>query len=75
MAEFLKELELSQRYGMAEMNVDAGRVDAVLDAQRLARGDAPLQFLPEFAERLDLVGPTADQFDLFVDGFHEEFPV
>src|SRR5262249_41614678 len=32
-AEFLKETQLSQRDGVAEVDVDAGRVDAVLDAK------------------------------------------
>ena len=45
-AEFLKKPQLAQRHGMAEMYVDAGRIDAVFDAQRLAGLEAPFELLP-----------------------------
>ena len=71
MAQFLEEPQLAQRHRMAEMNVDAGRVDAVLDAQRLAGFDAALQFFEQFVLRHDLLGAAADQGQLFLDGFHD----
>ena len=72
MAEFLEQPQLAQRHGMAEMDVDAGRVDAVLDAQRLAGLDAAFELAAQVGLRRDLLGAAADQFELFIDGFHGE---
>src|SRR5262249_8371350 len=69
-AQFLKLAELPQRDGVAEVDVEPGRVDAVLDAQGLPGGDAALQFLAQLGERLDLLGPALDQGELVSDGFH-----
>ena len=45
MAELLELPQLPQRDGVAEVDVEAGRVDAVLDAQRLAGRDAAFELL------------------------------
>ena len=58
---------------MAQVNVDAGRIDAIFDAQRLARGDASLELLAEIGKRFDLLGSPADQVNLFIDGLHAAF--
>ena len=70
MAQFLEQAQLAQRHGVAEVDVDAGRVDAVLDAQRLAGLDAALQLLPQLGLGHDLLDAAADQGQLFIDGFH-----
>jgi len=41
-AQLLEEAQLAQGDGVAEVDIGCGRVDAVLDAQRLARLDAAL---------------------------------
>ena len=69
-AEFLEQAQLAQRDGMAEMDVDAGGVDAVLDAQRLAGLDAAFELAAQVGFRRDLLGAAADQFQLFIDGLH-----
>ncbi len=74
MAEFLKEAQLAQGHRVAEVNVDAGGVDAVLDAQRLAGLDAALEFLDQLVFGRDLLGAPADEGELFGDGFHERTP-
>jgi hypothetical protein len=55
------------------MHIEAGRVDSVLDAQRLASPNAIFQLLPETIARLDLMNADADQFELLIDQFHESF--
>jgi hypothetical protein len=47
--------------------VEAGRVDAVLDAQRLAGGVAAFELLPEFGRGLDLRRPAEDDRELLLD--------
>ena len=47
MAEFLEQAQLAQRDGVAEVNVDAGGVDAVLDAQRRVGADAAFELLAQ----------------------------
>ena len=74
MAEFLEKLELPQGHGMSEMHVDAGRIDAVLHAQRLAGGDAALQLLAQIGEWLDLLGSPANELDLFINGLQLHAP-
>src|SRR5262249_1924516 len=69
-AEFLEKAELAQRDGMAEVDFKAGRVDAVLDPQRLAGRDAPLQLFAQLVQRHDLLGAAPDQGELFLNGFH-----
>ena len=71
MAELLEQAQLAQRDGVAEMNVDAGRVDAVLDAQRLAGLDAAVELLAQLVLGDDLLDAAADQGELFIDGFHD----
>ena len=61
MAQFLEQPQLAQRDGVAEVNVDAGRVDAVLDAQRLAGLDAAFQLLAQLGLGHDLLDAAADQ--------------
>jgi hypothetical protein len=56
---------------MAEMDVDAGRIDAVLDAQRCAGLEAALELLLELGFRHDLLGTAFDQGKLIFDGFHD----
>ena len=59
-AEFLELAQLPQRDRVAEVNVEAGRVDAVLHAKRLAGRVAVFELLLEFVARLDLRGPARD---------------
>ena len=56
MAEFLELAEFAEDDRVAEVDVEAGRVDAELDAQRLAGRVAAFELLPEFVARLDLRG-------------------
>ena len=70
MAEFLEQPQLAQGHRMAQVNVDAGRIDAVLDAQRLAGLDAAFELLAQLRFRHDLLDAAADQCELFVNGFH-----
>ena len=53
-AEVLELPQLPQRDRVAEMDVEAGRVDAVLDPQRLAGREATFELLAELVARLDL---------------------
>jgi hypothetical protein len=45
---------------VAKVNVDAGRVDAVLDAERLPGLEAALELLLEFRFGDDLLGAPAN---------------
>ena len=53
---------------VAEVDVEPGRVDAVLDAQRLAGRAAAFELLDEFVPRLDLLDAAADDGELLLDG-------
>src|SRR5262249_44445494 len=64
------EAQLAKRYRVAEVNVDSGWVDPVLDAQRHSRSNAALEFLPQLSLGDDLLGASMDQGDLFINGFH-----
>ncbi len=70
MAQLLEQPQLAQRNGVAQMNVDAGRIDAVLDAQRLTGLDAVSEFADQFVTRLDLLDAALDQCQLFGNDFH-----
>jgi hypothetical protein len=48
------------------MNVDAGRVDSVLDAKRLPGLEAALELLLEFSFGDDLLDPAANQRKLLL---------
>src|SRR5262249_28316026 len=69
-AEFLKQAQLTQGDGVAEVDVDAGGVDAVLDAEGLAGLDAAFEILPQIGLRHDLLGAAADQGQLLLDALH-----
>ena len=71
MTKFLKKPKFSQWHGMAEMYVDARRIDAIFDPQRLARLDAAFKLLPQFRFRLDLLDAATDQGELFLSRFHD----
>ena len=66
MAEILELPQLPQDDRVAEMDVEAGRVDAELDPERLAGRDAALQLLAQFVFGGDLVDAAADEGELFV---------
>jgi hypothetical protein len=55
---------------VAEVNVNAGGVDAVLDAKRLAGLDAAFELLAQVILGDDLLDATAEQSQLFVNGLH-----
>src|SRR5205814_4862243 len=55
-------------------DVDARRVDAVLDPQGFPRFEAALQLLPQLGLRLDLLHAAADQGQLLIDRFHDWLP-
>ncbi len=74
MAQFLEQLQFAQGNGVAEMDVDPGGVDAVLDAQGLAGLDAPGQFADQFVARLDLLDSAFDQDQLFGNACHRLLP-
>ena len=66
-AQVLKLAQLAQGNGMPQVHVDAGRVDAVLHAQRAVLADRPLQLLEEFGLRDDLLDPAFQDRKLFGD--------
>jgi hypothetical protein len=68
MAEFLELPHLSQRNSVAEMDVDAGRIDAVLDPQRQSGAAAPLQLLRQFLFRNDFLDAAANHGKLIDNG-------
>jgi hypothetical protein len=70
-AELLKLLHLFQRHGVAKMDVDAGRVDAVFDPQRRVSVAAFLQFRGELFFRADLLDPSANDGELLFNGLSE----
>ncbi len=70
MAEFLEQAQLAQRDRVAEMHVDAGRIDAVLDAQRLAGLHAAFELPHQIGFGDDLFGPAANQGQLLGDTLH-----
>jgi hypothetical protein len=55
---------------VAEVDVDASGVDAVLDAERLAGLGAALELTPQLVLGHDLLDAAADQGELFLDGEH-----
>src|SRR5262245_5210008 len=55
---------------MAKVQVDARRIDAVLDAQWLAGLEAAFELLYQLVFRHDLLRAAADESELFGDGFH-----
>ena len=63
-AELLEEVELAQRDGVAEVDVEPRRVDAVLDAERLAGRERPLQLPFQLRPGDDLFAPATDRFEL-----------
>ena len=67
-AEFLELPHLAERHGVTQVNVDAGRVDAVFDPQRRVRVAAVLQFLSQLVFRHDLFDTAANDGKLFFDG-------
>src|SRR5262249_27916069 len=71
MAEFLELAQLPQGNGVAEVDVDAGGIDAVLDAERLAGLDAAFELFPQLRLGFDLLHPAADHCQLFIDRFHD----
>src|SRR5262249_36100185 len=73
-AQLLKESQLPQRNCVPQVDVDAGRVDAILDAERLAGGDAALKFRPQRVFGFDLLDAAADQGELLLDAFHSKIP-
>ena len=65
-AEVLKLAELAERDGVAEVDVDPGRVDPVLDPERRARSATERLELPgELGLGRDRVDPSAEDFELF----------
>ena len=69
-AEVLELPQLAQRDGVAEVDVDAGRVDAVLDAERAVLADRALELLEELVLGDDLLDPAAEDLELFGDVPH-----
>jgi hypothetical protein len=55
---------------VAQVHVEAGRVDAVLDAQRLAGLDAAFELAHQLGLGHDLLSPAADQLQLLGDAHH-----
>jgi hypothetical protein len=72
--QLLKEAQLPQGDGVAEVHVDAGRVDAVLDAQRRAGLEAALQLPAQLVLRDDLFDAATDQGQLLGNGLHGCIP-
>ena len=70
MAQVLELPELAERDRVAEVDVDPGRVDAVLDAEGPVLADRSLQLLEEFVLGDDLLDPAAEDLELFVDVPH-----
>ncbi len=50
---------------MAQMDVDPGRVDPILDAQGLSCRDGALQLAAELRLRDDLLDTSTEEFPLF----------
>ena len=73
MSQFLELTNLSQGNRVPQMDVDAGRVDAVLHAERLAGLDAALKLVAQLRLGLDLVEATFDESELFFDRLHDVF--
>jgi hypothetical protein len=55
---------------MPEVDVDAGRVDAVLDPERAVLADGSLELLEEFGLRDDLLHAALEDVELFGDLLH-----
>ncbi len=70
MAQLLEQTHFAQGNGVAEVNVDAGGVDAVLDAQGLAGLDAAFELFAELVTEFDLLDAALDQGQLFGDTLH-----
>jgi hypothetical protein len=66
MAEVLELAQLAEHHGVTEVDVETGRVDAELGAERFASGVAPFKLLFEFVARLDLRGTARDDRELFL---------
>jgi len=71
MTQLLELPELAQWNSVAQVNVDAGRIDAIFHSQRLAGGDAALQLFDEFIGWGNLVGATFENRQLFFQWTHE----
>ena len=69
-AQLLKLPELAQGDGMTEVDVDAGRVDAVLDAQGAVFADRAFELVEELRLGDDLLDPALEDQELFGDGSH-----
>ena len=67
MAEFLKLPELPQRDCVPEVNVETGRVDAILNAEGLPGLAAAFELLLEFVAGFDLGGPAQEKGELLVN--------
>jgi hypothetical protein len=55
---------------VAEVNVDPGRVDAILHAQGLSLADGSLKLLPKLVFRNNLIDPAAECSKLFIEVDH-----
>ena len=68
MPEFLELPQLSQRHRVTEMDINARRINAVLDAQRLPGLTALRQLCGQFLLGHDLLDTTPNESQLFVNG-------
>src|SRR5262249_25086513 len=66
-SQLLEQSKLAERDGVSQVDINAGRVDAVLDAKRLAGGNAALELCPEGILGNDLLDAAADQGKLLID--------
>jgi hypothetical protein len=73
MSELLKLAQLPKNDRVAEMDVEACRIDAKFDAKRFSSGDAALEFLSEFRFRGDPVHAAVNDGQLFFDRSHQAF--
>ena len=67
MAQLLKLPQFSQRHGVAEMHINARRIDAVFDAQGLPGLAALGQFRGQFLFGHNLLDTTPNDGQLFVN--------
>jgi hypothetical protein len=52
---------------MPEVNIDPGRIDAILDSERTIFADGALELLEEFGLRDNLLHPALEDPELFGD--------
>src|SRR5271157_2420215 len=69
-AQVLELPELAQGNRVAEMDVDSGRVDPVLDSQRPVRAERPFELVAEFVFGNNLFDPAAENAELFIKVRH-----